>query len=205
MANTNKTVGLVNMILSRYGKEEDFDQIMKEAQEQGILRTNFRVSTRVSKANTKKAAKKSARKVSPYNVAVFFEAKKIDKNLNVFSHLAETKFWENSSLNPKSDNFNQEELDKATEEYKEAKGISDVVEGTDSDSEGSVSNSTEVKAVKSKRKPSAYNKFVKLHKDSRPEGVNMFDYVKELWGDSEYNKKSDNFNQEAHDAFMSEE
>ena len=205
MANTNKTTGLINMILSRYGKEEDYDQIISEAKEQGILRTNFRVSTRVSKANTKKSAKSASRKISAYNVAIWQASKTIDKNLNVFSHLAETKFWDNSSLNPKSDNFNQEELDKATEEYKEAKGISDVVEGTDSDSEGSVSNSTEVKAVKSKRKPSAYNKFIALHKDSRPEGVNMFDYVKELWADSEYNKKSDNFNQEAHDAFMAEE
>ena len=205
MANTNKTVGLVNMILARYGKEGEFDEVMAEAKEQGILRTNFRVSTRVSKANTKKAAKSASRKISPYNVGVWMASKTIDKNLNVFSHLAETKFWENSSLNPKSENFNQEELDKATEEYKEAKGISDVVEGTDSDSEGSVSNSTEVKPAKAKRKPSAYNKFVKLHKDTRPEGVNMFDYVKEIWADSEYNKKSDNFNQEAHDAFMSEE
>lgn len=205
MANTNKTICLVNMILSRYGKEDEFDQVMSEAKEQGILRTNFRVTTRVSKANSNKTAKKNSRKISAYNVAVFLESKKIDKNLNVFSHLAETKFWENSSLNPKSENFNQEELDKATEEYKEAKGISDVVESTDSDSEGSVSNSTEVKGDRPKRKPSAYNRFVKLHKDSRPEGVNMFDYVKELWADSEYNKKSDNFNQEAHDAFMSEE
>ena len=192
------------MILNKYGKIDEYDQTMTELQEEGLLRKNVNLTKtqRVSKKAKAKAAKKSNRKISAYNIAVWSASKDIPKEQNVFSALS-GDFWEKSPLNPKGDNFNQEELDKITAEYKEAKGISD---DAGSDSEGSQDselNTTE--PAKPKRKPSAYNRFVKMHKDSRPEGVNMFDYVKEIWAESEYNKKSDNFKQESLDKFMSEE
>ena len=203
----SKTIQLVQMILNKYGKIDDFDQTMTELQEEGLLRKNVNLTKtqRVSKKAKAKAEKKSNRKISAYNIAVWDAAKNIPKEQNVFSALS-GDFWEKSPLNPKGDNFNQEELDKITAEYKEAKGISD---NTSSDSEGSQDsqeselNTTE--AAKPKRKASAYNKFVALHKDSSPEGVNLFDYVNEIWAESEYNKKSANFNQESLDKFMSEE
>ena len=195
------------MMLNKYGKIDEFDQTMTELQEAGLLRKNVNLTKtqRVSKKAKAKAAKKSNRKISAYNIAVWHASKNIPKEQNVFSALS-GDFWEKSPLNPKGDNFNEEELDKITAEYKEAKGISD---DAGSDSEGSQGsqeselNTTE--PAKPKRKPSAYNKFVALHKESRPEGVNMFDYVKEIWAESEYNKKSDNFKQESLDKFMSEE
>jgi len=200
----SKTIQLVQMILNKYGKIDEYDQTMTELQEEGLLRKNVNLTKtqRVSKKAKAKAAKKSNRKISAYNIAVWSASKDIPKEQNVFSALS-GDFWEKSPLNPKGDNFNQEELDKITAEYKEAKGISD---DAGSDSEGSQDselNTTE--PAKPKRKPSAYNRFVKMHKDSRPEGVNMFDYVKEIWAESEYNKKSDNFKQESLDKFMSEE
>ena len=203
----SKTIQLVQMMLNKYGKIDEFDQTMTELQEAGLLRKNVNLTKtqRVSKKAKAKAAKKSNRKISAYNIAVWHASKNIPKEQNVFSALS-GDFWEKSPLNPKGDNFNEEELDKITAEYKEAKGISD---DAGSDSEGSQGsqeselNTTE--PAKPKRKPSAYNKFVALHKESRPEGVNMFDYVKEIWAESEYNKKSDNFKQESLDKFMSEE
>lgn len=86
-----KTEDLVLMILKRYGKEDDFKEVLEEAREAGLLRKR--------KESTKKET--DSTKLTLYNKFVKECSENItDKRINVITYAS--NLWKTSYKNPKS-------------------------------------------------------------------------------------------------------
>ena len=174
----NKTMSLMQMILARYGKEDELETVLIEAKELGLVRENLNITKRATKPKKNKSDTPK-RDPTPYNLYCFiagfgnsegwakselnknstennFSQEAVDKTMAEFKAAKAEKEanspakkpkgaspyniyvslnsgdgksfpelsgeWKNSNLNKASDNFSQEALDKATEEYKIKKG-----------------------------------------------------------------------------------
>lgn len=105
----NKTIGLISMILKKYGRENEIEEILTEAKEQGLVRENLNLK-RVSKPKKDKVSK-SKRDPTPYNLFCFLHG------------FGNSEAWSTSELNKNSteNNFSQEVVDKTMAEFKAAK------------------------------------------------------------------------------------
>ena len=166
----NKTVGLIQMILARYGKEDEIEQVLTEAKQLNLVRENLNITKRAPKAKKNKSDAPK-RDPTPYNLYCFKAG------------FGNSEGWATSELNKNSteNNFSQEAVDKTMAEFKAAKAEKDA-------------NSP----AKKQKGASPYNVYVSLNSGDGK----SFPELSGEWKNSELNKASDNFSQEALDAAM---
>jgi len=106
----NKTLGLINMILARYGKQDEIEQVLTEAKDLGLVRENLNISKRAAKPKKNKSDTPK-RDPTPYNLYCFVAG------------FGNSEGWAKSELNKNSteNNFSQEAVDKTMAEFKAAK------------------------------------------------------------------------------------
>ena len=105
----NKTIGLISMILKKYGREDEIEEILTEAKEQGLVRENLNIKKVVKQKKTK--SDKPKRDPTPYNLFCFVHG------------FGNSELWTTSELNKNSNenNFSQEAVDKTMVEFKAVK------------------------------------------------------------------------------------
>ena len=168
----NKTLSLIQMILSKYGKEDEIDTVLAEAKQRDLVRQNLNVSKRATKPKKNKSDTPK-RDPTPYNLYCFVAG------------FGNSEGWATSELNKNSteNNFSQEAVDKTMAEFKAAKA--------------------EKEANSPAKKPkgaSPYNIYVSLNSGDGK----SFPELSGDWGNSNLNKNSSNFSQEALDAATEE-
>jgi len=106
----NKTLGLIQMILRKYGKEDEIDIVLAEAKQRDLVRQNLNVSKRATKPKKNKSDTPK-RDPTPYNLYCFVVG------------FGNSEGWATSELNKNSteNNFSQEAVDKTIAEFKAAK------------------------------------------------------------------------------------
>lgn len=110
----NKTVGLINMILAKYGKQDEIEEVLTEAKDRGLVRENLNITKRAAKPKKNKSDTPK-RDPTPYNLYCFKAG------------FGNSEGWATSELNKNStaNNFSQEAVDKTMAEFKEAKADKD--------------------------------------------------------------------------------
>jgi hypothetical protein len=103
----SKTIQLIEMILVKYGKEDEIEEVIEELKNAELVKKNLKLKVKKSK-KSKDSPKKPP---TPYNLFCFKEG---------FSN---SELWKESKLNIKNDNFDEDYLEEIKQEFSEKQSI----------------------------------------------------------------------------------
>jgi Mrp family chromosome partitioning ATPase len=102
---TSKTVQLIEMILAKYGKEDEIEEVLEELKVAELVKKNLKL--KVKKSNKSNSPKKP----TAYNLFCFKEG------------FGKTGLWKESKLNTKSDNYDGDYLEEIKQEFNEKQSV----------------------------------------------------------------------------------
>jgi len=103
----SKTLQVIEMILAKYGKEDEIEEVIEELKDAELVKDNFKIRVKKSK-KSKDSPKKPP---TAYNLFCFKEG------------FGKTDLWTESKLNKKSDNFDEDYLEEIKQEFSEKQSV----------------------------------------------------------------------------------
>ena len=103
----SKTLQVIEMILAKYGKENEIEEVIEELKDAELVKDNFKIRVKKSK-KSKDSPKKPP---TAYNLFCFKEG------------FGKTDLWKESKLNKNSDNFDEDYLEEIKQEFSEKQSV----------------------------------------------------------------------------------